>query len=210
MNRRVRSLSEHFCFVALAKEEISSCVSLFESSFKRFGPVEKLAIADHGAALKFLLPLKSFTTRYLIFEIHGWCLCVSDMIGESCFVDVYALSRKTQCKALAAEFGATQRSFRFIEGGEVKRALSCYRDGDDWFFDQMGAPLDFESVERYSRLDRSERLTPDLVTHYLSQCTEIAFPLDLRTVALASIHGVQRSLDRLRVPLEQFYVDDKL
>lgn len=210
MNRRVRSLSEHLCYIALAKSEVSACVQLLEGSFRRFGPVEKIVISDHGTALKFLLPLKSFTTRYLVFELNGWCLCVTDMIGESCFVDVYALSRKTLCLAVAAEFGATQRSFRFIQSGEVKRSIDCYRDGEDWFFDEMGARLEFESAERYSRPDRSERLTPDLVAHYLRQCSEIPFPLDLRNTAFASIHGIQRSLDRLRVPLEQFYVDPQL
>ncbi|MBM3837321.1 MAG: hypothetical protein FJ398_05035 [Verrucomicrobia bacterium] len=210
MNRKVRSLSEHLCYIALAKSDVSACVQLLEGSFQRFGPVEKTLMSDRGAALKFLLPLKSFTTRYLVFELNGWCLCVTDMIGENCFVDVYALSRKTRCPAMAAEFGATQRSFRFMEGGEVKRSIDCYRDGSDWFFEEMGARLDFESAEHYSRPDRSERLTPDLVTRYLSQCSEIPFPLDVRKTAFASIHGIQRCLDRLRVPLEQFFVDDQL
>jgi hypothetical protein len=92
----------------------------------------------------------------------------------------------------------------------VRRSISCYRDGGDWFFDQRGAPLKFESVERYSQPDRSERLTPEVVMHYLSQCSEIPFPIDVRKIAVASMHGIQRCLDRLRVPLEQFFVDPKL
>lgn len=209
MNRRVRKLSEHLCYIAMAKIDSSACVQLLEGSFKRFGPVHKSVIADPHAALKFLLPLSSFTTRYLILETNGWCVCVTDMIGETCFVDVYALSRATQCVAVAAEFSPTQRSFRLIQHGEVKRAVSCYRDGVDWFFDQIGAPLEFETVEGYRRLERAERLTPEMVSCYLSRCSQIDFPLDVRTTRFTAIHGVQRSLDNLRVPLEHFFVEDE-
>ncbi|MBI4658218.1 MAG: hypothetical protein HY735_05100 [Verrucomicrobia bacterium] len=209
MNRKVRSLSEHLCYIALAQVDSASFVQLLEGSFRRFGPVQKAVLPDNESALEFLLPLRSFTTRYLILETNGWCVCISDMIGENCFIDVYALSRQTNCAALAAEFGATQRSFRYLRNGQVQRAVNCYRDGFDWYFDQMGAPLDCEAVDRYHRQDRAERLTPDLVVHYLSRCSDIAFPLDVRHTQFSSIHGVQRSLDSLRAPLEQFYVDDE-
>lgn len=208
MNRRVQSLTEHFRYIALAKQSSAVCVEFLEQSFRRFGPVQTERFENVASALPSFLPLKSFTTRYLILEAGAWCLCVTDMIGESCFVDVCALSKTTRCVGLAGEFGELRRSFCLMENGEVRRSISCYRDGAQWFFEQMGAPLDFEMVEHYARRERSERLAPEVVAFYLTCASEISFPINFQNVKFTSVAGVRRSLEKLRVPLEHFQVSE--
>lgn len=193
-------LSEHFEGVALVETATNEAAKALASILARYGRVERAMLTDWEAVKSFLLPLKSFPTRYALISFSGWTAIVADMHLEMCHVDALGISKHTGSRAVSAYFRERTRHFHLIEDGRSIRDVTCYEDNGKWVFFQAGQAASFEDLKAYSERKVSDRLTPDAVLAYLHAVTGIAVPLDWRHASAKSV-GLERSTQDLKVPI---------
>lgn len=199
----MESLAEHLKGIALVNLPAVETAEALRENLRRFGPVKLTTYRNFESALNFLLPLKSFVTRYLVLEIRDWSMVICDMNGESCFVNALAVSRMKSCIGIAGYFKETSRQFNFIRNGKEDRAVVCYWDGR-WFFHQQGEPHSFESISDYHARRKQDRLKPDRVIEYIGRATGMSMPTSWRTAPFAEIYGIERSIQDVRVPIIRY------
>ena len=185
-------MSEHLkgcAFVELPQEEAKEALS---AGVQRFGPVTVAALVGWGGVREFLLPLKSFVTRFVLIELNRWTLLLNDMYGETCFVDALGMSKQTGCIATSAYLHEDSRQWHVLQGGEVVRSVVCYRDGDKWVFEQRGTAGPWEDVNTYRARRLRDRLTPNQVARYIHAVTGLSYPPPWSSV-VKDVIGVERS-----------------
>jgi len=182
MIRELTRLSEHLQCVAYCKLPIEQVVEYQERVLSRYGPVSIRSIASPVEAMDFLLPLKTFVRRYLIWPCGEWSFVCCDMIGEWCMVDVYAQSRMAHCDAVAGIALPTSRQFCYISGGVIRRHIACDEDGDRWIFQTEGDPLPFEDITSYSERIKRDRLTPEMIKSLLVAVVGASTPFGIGSI----------------------------
>jgi hypothetical protein len=207
MNRHITRLSEHLRCAAFCKLPQMQAVECQERVLSKFGTVSVKTFATPSQAIEFLLPLKTFVRRYLIWQCGEWCFVCSDMIGEWRMVDVYAHSRMTRCTAVASVALPDTREFCYITDGVIQRQIGCFEDGDRWLFQSGGDPLPFEDVARYCRRIKRERLTPEMAEALLGQVVGRATPFG-GLCSNTLVVGLERSWKDIRRPVEEFCVEN--
>lgn len=202
-------LSEHLEGVALVNSTTSEAAEALASILARYGPVVRAPLGDWEAVKVFLLPLKSFPTRYALIPFAGWTAILSDMRLEMCHVDALGISKRTGAQAVSAYFRERTRHFHLMEGGRSVRDITCYENDGKWVFFQSGEPASWEDTEAYSRRKGRDRLTPDAVLRYLHAATGVAFPLDWGRMSAKAV-GLERSTQDLKAAIRLWEVEADL
>ncbi|KAF0245557.1 MAG: hypothetical protein FD180_1528 [Planctomycetota bacterium] len=195
------ALSEHFRSFAAVRCEAHHTASTLGSVLATYGEVQITPLSTFEDVLEYLLPLKSFTTRYGVLGLSDeWSMVVSDMAGESCFVDVLALSRVTLRSAICIVARDDNRELHVAEGGKQIREVLSLLDFDRWHYRESGEPLFWEdkSDSRLSR--RKDRLSVVLVRRYFELFTGHA-PPDWPRHDFRGIEGLQRCTAEVKVPI---------
>lgn len=207
MIRAISKLSEQFRCVALSELPLEQAVEMQRKALSRFGPVVSRTHDSWSEVFDRFTPLRTFPRHYLVAGLGDWSLVLSDMIGESCLVDVLFHSQQTGCRAVGGIALPAGRQFFYIEAGEQHRDIQCFLE-DRWCFRQIGAPLAIERPEFYIRRSRSERLPEHLVFDYISAITGISFPLRFNSAPSRMI-VLERSWHLLqKSPQEHFVTND--
>ncbi len=194
-------LSEHLAGVSLVAIDLAPAATGLEEELRRFGPVGVRPLADWNGAKTFLLPLKTFTTRFVVFQLPRWSWVLSDMRGEASMVDALGISERTNCDAITGVFRDDSRFLHVIRGGETVREVGCYWDDNKWVFAEKGEPEGWEQTASYRKRRIRDRLTPQLVQKYLKAASGIDFPLNREAMSGLRGIGLERSLKDLQVPV---------
>jgi hypothetical protein len=202
VKKRVR-LSEQLKSVTLIKAPVGDCASAIKTKWARFGPPSDALLANWPAIKEFLLPLKSFKTRVVLAPFEEVTLIVTDMFGESAFVNALAASKILRAEVLGANLQDERRIIQYADSGEVVREIAYYVEEGAWVYASKGAPL---SCEREIGL-KEESLTLSSAVEIVKQTMNVEWPpvwSELRDAI-----GLTRSLSTLRVRvLDWTTIDD--
>jgi hypothetical protein len=202
------SLAEHLKGFSAVKVSATAAARVLEQNLLKYGPVTKDQFTDFCEALKFLLPLKSFTTRFLVLGLDQWSLLVSDMHRENCSVDAYAISRATGCHGIGLFLQDNRRELQAFEEGKTIREVQSLLDGDRWYYREQGPLQPFEELPDYTRKNKRDRLRVNALRRYFETYTGLTIP-NWTDATFTHLFGLERSTKDLQVPLLQFdTVDD--
>ena len=120
----VREHSRQFSAVSISADKAAAAL---ERTLRKYGPMKKVSFSDLNQAIRYLIPLKSFTTRFVFLGLKGWTLIVTDSRDSNCSVQAYAISRITKCNAIGVVFQEDRRELQVFEQGKEVQSLL---DGD--------------------------------------------------------------------------------
>ena len=203
MNQSKKSLVEHLKGFSVVNANTDVAAAALKENLRRFGPVKQSSFAAFADALDFLLPVKSFTTRYLVLGCREWSILLTDMRDENCCVDAYAISRVTACNALGLFMQYDRREMHLFENGKKVRGIQSLADGDRWYYREEGPLQPFEEAEECLRKKDRDRLSIEALNRYFGFYTGLNVP-DWRKDSFGGIFGLERSTKDLRVPLIKF------
>jgi hypothetical protein len=202
-------ISEQFkCFGAAAVPLLSAS-AILEEALKEFGPTIRTKLSSFSEARQFLLPLKSFTTRYVVFERGNWSLVVSDMRDEASLVDVFLFSRVELCDAISLRIQESRRDFAIFKAGKKLRQVESLLDFDAWHFRQTGQLQEFEDASECTRPRKSARLSVAAVRRYFTAFTGMEFP-KWTDEEFTNAVGLERSTQSLLVSVENYETADDM
>ena len=198
-------LSQHLEGIALVSESVAITAEAVTDNLRRFGPTERRGIKDWAECKEYLLPLKSFPTRYALLPVDGWTVVLTDQWNEAAYVDVLGISMRTRCTAVGGTFSEESRSFHLARDGKEVRHIVCYEDDGRWTFHAEGPAQLWEVEVNYRRRRTRDRLTPDVVLAYLNKVTGISMPLRWNEISEEGV-GLARSTRDVQVPIETYDV----
>jgi hypothetical protein len=199
----IRLVSEHLkCFSAIFMSADAVAVRL-EEGLRAYGQVERVSLTGLASSVAYLLPLKSFPTRYVVLGTEEFAFLLCDMQGSNCHVNAFAISRSTGCRALCLVLQEERREFVLYEHGEKLREVQSSLDGDRWYYREEGAPQPFENPDEYRVKRQRDRLRPAVLRQYFLKYAGFSVP-DWSNVRITHSFGLQRSLHELRIPVVQF------
>jgi len=196
-------VSEHlkgFSAVELTAREALPHLVAFLS---QFGPTKTASLASLPDAMRYLFPVKSFPTRYLILGLGQWSLLLEDLRDASSYVEAYALSRATKCRGLGIIFRETEREIQLFEEGVQIREIQSCSDGDRWYYREAGPLQPFEELVQTNFRRKKDRLSAAAVRKYFESYTGLQVP-DWKKLIVTEIFGIERSTKDLEVPLIEF------
>lgn len=203
MNEVKVSLARHLSGFSAVNLGARVAASSLKEWLQRFGPVSESAFAHFSDGLSYLLPLKSFTTRYLVVEVGQWSILLTDMKEANCYVEAYVISRATLCRAIGLFLNEDRRELHVFENGEELREVQSLRDGNRWYFREEGALQAFEDVQEVSRRRKQDRLRVEALQRYFRIFTGMDLP-DWKLTCFTDVFGLERSTHEGRVPIIQF------
>ena len=201
---RTVSVSEHLKGISAVNLSGKETIAIMERQLRIYGPVERKEFAAFPEALDFLLPIKSFTTRYLVLGMERWSVLVTDMQGENCYVDAYAISRAASCNGIGIFMQMQRRELHVFEGGKHVREVQSLLDVDQWYYREHGPLQPFEDVAEYAPKKKQYRLKVDAVIRYYQRYTGLNLP-DWKNPSFTSHIGLERCNKDRRVPLHRFH-----
>jgi len=203
MTMAAERLSEHLKGFTAVKAPLSVVVPAVESSLMRWGPVRTIKLSSAPEALEYLLPLKSFTTRFLVIGLGNWSLLVTDMRGENAYVDGIAISEKLDCLGFGIVAQERRREFQVIKAGRKVRHVQSLLDFDSWYYREEGEMQEFEDAAECLHRNKSDRLSALAVMQYYQRFTGMVLPA-WGTLEADAFVGLERSAHEMRVPLTCF------
>jgi hypothetical protein len=201
------ALSSHFHAFCAFETSVAQAADGLETVLQRFGPVERARREGFAEALGWFLPLASFSSRYLLVPCSGWTVVLHNERITAAEDQLFPLSKAAACRGTYGSWAANGCVWHVAEHGRRTRSVVCYLDGDRWVFHQEGEPLPFENTALYERPRRKERLPAETVQDYLTQLVEAAVPPDWRTLLSQEIVCLERSTERVQVPIEEYEVE---
>lgn len=203
MSQPTKSLGEHLKGFSAVNLPPAAAAETLEGSLRRFGPVDKHRLSTFQDALEYLLPIKSFTTRYVVMGLGDWSILMTDMRDANCYVEAYAITRKTHCKAIGVVLQDERRELQVIEDQKIVREVQSLRDGDRWYFLESGSLQPFEDAEECLRRKKKDRLTIAALRHYFLSYTGLTIP-DWKNTSFGTIFGLARSTKDVQNPIIEF------
>jgi len=197
------TLSSHLAGISAVRLDARKTTESLARQMQRFGPVQVQSFKTSSEAFDFLLPLKSFGSRYVVIGFEEWTILTCDMRLQPCFVEAINITEAVNCEGVTAVFTDEFRQFIAYRGGRDTRAVSCYKEGK-WVFYQHGPPLKVERIERLSARRLKERLLPVDVVAMFQATTGISLPLSTANLTGRSFHGVTRSVKGSQVETVNF------
>jgi len=185
-------MREQLSGFSAVKLPLKGLTTAWAEKLKKFGPVSEFSLAGIKDVISFLGPVKSFTTRYAGVEVGNWSYLLSDMRGENCYVDAYALSRATGCGAIGVTVLSCRRELQVIESGNIVREVQSLEDGDRWYFRESGEVQSFEDPSEYSKPRKRDRLSVEALGKYFECFTGQKLP-HWETLESNPAIGLQRS-----------------
>jgi hypothetical protein len=200
----VEMLSQHLQMSHLIKCSEEAIITALERQLSRFGAVEKREFPTFKHAMEYLLPIKSFVTRYLTVQVGEWVLLVCDMRNSNCFSEVMNLSKALKCEAVVAVSLDCARQFHHVIDGADRRIVHCYEDGNRWVFYEKGIPLECEQVANYTLKRKPDRFKSEDVWRCLNFVTGIVFPINWIELRGRQVVTLERSLQDQKVPVQLY------
>jgi hypothetical protein len=197
------SVTEHlkgFSAVCLPADAAALALS---KVLQGFGPADVSRFDTFSEALSFLLPVKSFTTRYLVLGLDGWSVLLTDMRDENCYVDAYAISRATRCNAIGLYLREERRELHVFQRGQKVRQVQSLRDVERWYFREEGQLQPFESPTEYLRRRKEDRLSLAALRSYFEAYTGLSVP-DWKGTCFSMALGLERCTKEVQVPIVRF------
>lgn len=199
-NRQTVSLREHLSAFSAVELPLDDAALHYVGVAGRFGPTSTVCLAGIRRGLEFLLPVKSFFTRYLLLDSGSWTLLVTDARGEFCYVDAYALSRATGCRGIGVSLLPDRRRLHLFEGGNKVREVHSESDPDQWYYREVGEIQGCEDPREYTKSHKSDRLTPEAVAECWRRFTGQELPRWEAMTGTPMI-GVERSTADVKRPI---------
>jgi hypothetical protein len=197
--------SEQLAGFTLVELPLPEAARAMERALARFGPVSTIPLVGIKGVIDYLSPLTTFTTRHAAIALEGWTALLTDMRGENCHVDGFALSRATSCRALGVTLCDERREMYVYEEGHLVREVLSLLDGSDWYFREVGTALPFESEPRSRRKD--QRLSLASLQQYMASFTGMAPPV-WRLQRQNPAIGLSRTVVDVRVSIRRFSTID--
>lgn len=202
----MREQMRGFCAIDVSVE---SARPYLIKSLARFGPVSEVPLKGIKSVVEFLAPVKSFTTRYAGIQVDDWSYLVTDMKGENCDVNGYALSRATGCRAICITILPNRRQLQIIESGKIEREVQSLQDGDRWYFRESGPLQPFEDASDYVQKQKDARLSEESLAKYFERYTGQKLP-EWSTLTENAAIGLRRSTKDVRVKIDVYATDTNL
>lgn len=203
---RTASFREQLRGFTAVELPLADAAGLLSQNLQRFGPVVSEPLMGVHAALAYLNPLKSFTTRFVVMECGQWVVILTDMKGSYCSTYGYALSRATGCKAFGLVALPERREIQIFSQGEKLREVDSSLDFDYWYYREVGEMQWFEDDSEYTKRRKRDRLSETAVVRYFERYTGMPFP-DWQTFSSCHAVGLERSLKDLQVPVSLYETD---
>jgi hypothetical protein len=207
MSQPAASITEHLKGFSAVSLHGAAAASALAESLRKFGPVEQCQLTTFEDALKHLLPIKSFTTRYVVMGLDEWSIILTDMRGANCYVEAFAISRARHCRAIALFLQRERRELHVFEDQRKLRQVQSIKDGNSWYFREEGDLQPFEDAGECLRRRRQDRLSTEALGHYFQTYTGLVIP-DWRATRFAPIFGFVRSTKGLRVAVTEFETEE--
>ena len=201
-------LSDHLKCLSTLRIPVSQAGEGLREQLLRFGRLEETQLPDWASISNYLIPLKSFPTRYVVLGINDWTFLLNDMRWETCHVDILSISKAFGCSGVTVCFREDSRQFHLVEDGKETRSVVCYEDGGKWFFHETGEAATFEDVELYSKRSVRERLMPEIVCEYFTAATGLTAPVKWRACGFTDAMGIERSTQDLKVTITRWETSD--
>ena len=170
---------------------------------QKYGPLKRAEFNSFEESVRYLVPIKSFPTRYIILGLDGWSFLLTDSRGENCNVEAYAVSRATKCNAMGVNLRDEQREIQVYEAGMAIREVQSLFDLDRWYYREAGPVQWFEDPDDGHRRRKSDRLKVDIIQRYFKKYTGLDIP-NWNEAKFIRIIGLERSVRELQVPLVEF------
>jgi hypothetical protein len=199
----MESLKEHLKQFSAVSVNVEAATEALEQTLRKYGPVHRTVINSFNNALKFLLPIKSFTTRFLVIGWHGWALVLTDMRGENSYVDAYAISRVTNCNAIGVVLQDKRRELQIFEQGKKVRQVQSLLDFDTWYYREEGQLQRWEDIVECTRKPKRKRLSVEALERYFEIYTGFKVP-SWNTADFTELIGLERSVHEVQVPIIHF------
>lgn len=190
MSRTFLSLKEHMKGFSAVNLSAEAAAVALEENLLRYGQVRSSHFPTFGEAINYLLPLKSFTTRFLMLGHGSWTFLITDMRGENCHVDAYTISRTTLCKAIGLFLQEERRELHVFVRGDNVRQVQSLRDGDRWYYREAGQLQMFEDSSEYLPKKKIDRLGVATLERYFQKNTGFKIP-DWKKARFISILGLE-------------------
>jgi hypothetical protein len=144
--------------------DLQTAASLLEEFLAQFGPTSRANLQGMGDIAAYLGPRKSFPKRYVLVYLNGWTFLFNDMKDCNCYVEGYALSRLSKCRAFGMSLYSDRREMHVFDDGGNKRKILSLLDGDRWYYLEMGDLRDFENKSDGLKRRKKDRLTDNSKT----------------------------------------------
>lgn len=197
---QVQRLSAHLLGCSAVQTDLDTAATALAAFKSRYGPVDIVRTKGIEDTLKFIAPIKSFTTKFALIENGGWTLVFNDMMGQTGGVDAYAICRASNCNAIAINRRQFHRELHLFRPEGVIRRVEVFFEGGRWNMQQDGELQDCEDAAWYKRNKISRKLTPDDVASAFSRVTGCP-PPDWRHFQSNPGIGLLRSTHEVRVPI---------
>lgn len=197
---QVQRLSDHLLGYSAVQTDLDTAATALMAFKRRYGPVEIVHTKGIEETLKFITPIKSFTTKFALIENGSWTLIFNDMMGQTGGVDAYAICRSSNCHAIAINQRQFHRELHYFRPEGVIRRVEVFFEGGRWIMQQDGELQEWEDAKWYKRNNISRKLTPDDVTSAFNRVTGHPPPAWGRFQSNSGI-GLLRSTHEVRVPI---------
>lgn len=203
MNR----LSRHFDALCAFEASVAEVASGLGQFLERFGPTSSTSLYGFDESIRWLLPLASFPSRYLLLPSGAWTVLVQN--GRSTAPeDLLTVSSKaTGTRGVLGSWSNLGRMWHVADAGRLVRAVACYPDGGQWTFHQQGTELPEEQTTSYSRRLKKDRLGPEDVQENLRSLMGVEVPPPWRALMSRHVVGIERSKHEVDVDIEHYEVD---
>lgn len=203
MTQPAISVMEHLKGFSAVNLDADAAAAALEETLQQFGPVGQSRLATFQDALEYLLPIKSFTTRYVVMGLGEWSILLTDMRGANCYVEAFAISRARHCKAIGLFLQQKRRELHVFENERKVRQVQSLSDGNRWYFREEGVLQPFEDAEECVRRKKQDRLSAEALRHYFQTYTDLTIP-DWKNTSFTHIFGLARCTKGLRVAVSEF------
>ena len=206
-NAGTLKLSEHLASFSAVAIPPKTAADLLAKNLRAYGPVVEVGLGLVEQSKAFLMPVKSFTTRFVISDYHGWSLLLSDMRFNNCVAIAQWMSSMSGCQAISIVCRRDHREFAVLRGGTHVRQVESLCDVDRWHFRQEGGIQPFEDESEYAARRKSDRLSLEALRRYFRRLTGLTDPQPRD--CLRGPYGIERSISKLVVQVRTFRtVDD--
>lgn len=196
MRNHLRQLSA----VSVRGEDAAAALS---QNLRKYGPVTASKFKTIYDGLHFFIPLRSFTTRFLLLERDHWTLVLSDSKDSNSNVQAHAISRATNCNAIGIVAQSSRRELQVFEQGQTVREVQSLLDVDRWYYREQGQLQSWEDPTECRRMPKRARLSVEAVERYFKLYTGFAIP-SWQTEEFTKIIGLTRSVHEVQVPIVEF------
>lgn len=207
---RLIYLSEHLKAFSLVRASPTQAKAPIEALLRRYDGVTVSHHTGWSSIVDALSPLTvPVATSCVIAALDSsWSLVLSGFPLSDGAADASQVTRRLKVDSATVRFCDRSRWWQVVSGDGSERVVYVQRDNSRWEFYEVGRALVFEDTDRYQRDSTEDRLSSELVLHYVSTLTGIAMPIDWPRRAWNDVVWLRRSMNAVENVQEIELVDD--